>query len=266
MMLKPAQYLLRFDDLCPTMDRIRWQSFASLIDEFGIRPILAVVPDNRDPELKYSQPDPVFWERMRAMEAAGATIALHGYQHVCTSQGKSLVPLHRHSEFAGVAEGTQREWLCAGLAILRGQGLNPRVFVAPRHGFDMNTMKALREEGIGAVSDGFARVPFRCGGMTWIPQQLWAPVEKSKGLWTICIHSTTSSGAEIGALRAFLKQHAAKFTSVDRILSEWNPMPLGLVEWVRVAAMLSRVRLSRFKKQWRQRTKLSGRNRSYFGS
>jgi len=133
MMPVTAQYLLRFDDLCPTLLRRRWERFVPLIEQFGIRPILAVVPDNMDRELNVSRPDPAFWEQMRALETAGATIALHGYRHVCKSSGESFVPLHRHSEFSGVPEETQRAWIHAGLEILRGHGLNPRVFVAPCH-------------------------------------------------------------------------------------------------------------------------------------
>src|SRR5271165_6997866 len=102
----PARYLLRFDDLCPTVSRTRWQRFQPLIEEFGIRPILAVIPDNQDYKLEQSQPDPEFWSQMRRMEASGATIALHGYRHLCTSEGVSLVPLHRNTEFAGVPEDT----------------------------------------------------------------------------------------------------------------------------------------------------------------
>jgi len=76
MILSPAQYLLRIDDLCPTVSAERWQKFQSLIEEFRLRPILAVVPDNRDPELQVSPPDPAFWDCMRALEAAGAAIGL----------------------------------------------------------------------------------------------------------------------------------------------------------------------------------------------
>ncbi len=125
MIPKPAQYLLRFDDLCPTMDRHRWQRFLPLIEEFGIKPILAVVPDNRDPALAVVEPDPEFWGEMRRMQACGATIGLHGYRHLPASKGSGLLPLHRMTEFAGVAAETQREWIHAGLEILRGRGLNP---------------------------------------------------------------------------------------------------------------------------------------------
>ena len=69
-----------------------------------------------------------------------------------------------------------------GSKTLRTYGLNPKLWVAPRHGFDRNTLRALQQEGIGYLSDGFARIPFRRGGITWIPQQLWEPVRKSSGL------------------------------------------------------------------------------------
>ena len=172
MIPSPAQYLLRIDDLCPTVSAQRWRQFQSLIEEFGLQPILAVVPDNQDPELEVSPPDPVFWDSMRTLHAAGAAIGLHGYHHLCESRCRSLVGLARTSEFAGVPAETQREWIHEGLRILRGQGLNPKIWVAPRHGFDRRTLDALCAEGITLLSDGFARVPFRRGGLTWIPQQL----------------------------------------------------------------------------------------------
>ena len=36
MIPSPAQYLLRFDDLCPTVFRPRWQRFLPLIEEFEL--------------------------------------------------------------------------------------------------------------------------------------------------------------------------------------------------------------------------------------
>jgi predicted deacetylase len=230
MIPRPAQYLLRFDDLCPTMEYDCWQRCLSLIEEFALRPILAVIPDNQDIGLNISPPDPEFWPWMRAMEEAGATIALHGYRHLCASQGESLLPLHHHTEFAGVPEVTQQRWIREGRGILLGQGLNPTIFVAPRHGFDYATLRALREEGIPLISDGFARIPFERGGITWIPQQLWGPVEKSNGLWTICIHSNSIHASQVDELHAFIREHTAQFTSLDRVLAEYSPAGLGPIE------------------------------------
>lgn len=243
MLHKPAQYLLRFDDLCPTVCRERWQACCALIEEFRLRPILAIVPDNRDPELEISPPDAGFWDQMLAMERTGATVALHGYRHLCVSRGRSLLPLHRESEFAGVATETQRSWIREGLGILRGRGLGPKMWAAPRHGFDRNTLMALRAEGIEVLSDGFARRPFERGGFIWIPQQLWGPVHKSAGLWTICVHPNTIGDAQIAALRSFLGSHREQFTAVDLILPEWPHGELTLPERARAEWMLGRVRM-----------------------
>jgi peptidoglycan/xylan/chitin deacetylase (PgdA/CDA1 family) len=226
----PAQYLLRFDDLCPTHARERWMRFPPLLAKFGIRPILAIVPDNRDPELAVSAPDPEFWEEMRTLQAAGAAIGLHGFRHLCASRGRSLVPLHGVSEFAGAPEAIQRQWIREGLEILRGHRLDPILWVAPRHGFDCATLRALREEGIGLLSDGFARRPFIRGGLRWIPQQLWAPEQKASGLWTICLHPNTATDAEVERLRDFLREYAGQFTSVERVAAEMEPARLRLAE------------------------------------
>ncbi|HEX8713749.1 MAG TPA: DUF2334 domain-containing protein [Terracidiphilus sp.] len=252
MVPKPAQYLLRFDDLCPTISQRRWKRFVSLIEEFHLKPILAVIPNNRDYKLQVSKPDPEFWDVMRALEFRGATIALHGYQHVCQSFDGSLLPMHRRSEFAGVPEATQREWIRDGLEILRGHRLNPRMWVAPRHGFDWTTLAVLREQGITVLSDGLARVPVSRGGMIWIPQQLWEPVEKTKGLWTICIHPNTEGSEMVDKLRRFLFEHGDRFTSVDRVLAEYDVSQVSMAEQAYERMATFRFQLSRYKKNaWR---------------
>ncbi|MGA8043618.1 MAG: DUF2334 domain-containing protein [Terracidiphilus sp.] len=228
-----ARYLLRFDDLCPTMSRAGWERFEELLTEFGVRPILAVVPDNQDSGLKLDDPDPEFWQRMRAMKACGATIALHGYQHLCSSPGRSILSLHRYSEFAGVGEATQLAWIQQGISILQGHGLHPELFAAPRHGFDAATLRALRTAGMDTLSDGFGTRPFLCEGMTWIPQQLWRPIAKDSGIWTICLHSNTASDADVQALRDFLQEHASQFISVREAVKMRAGSLAGRVEAVR---------------------------------
>jgi hypothetical protein len=174
------------------------------------------------------------------MQRAGAAIALHGYQHRAHSRGRSLVPLHRETEFAGVSALTQRTWIRSGLEILRSHGLNPTLWVAPRHGFDDNTLKALRAEQIYVLSDGFARRPFLRRGFTWIPQQLWGPVEKQAGLWTICLHLNTISAPQFDDLAAFVREHTAQFTSVVEALAEFPPSRLTFPEWLRENAAYAR--------------------------
>jgi predicted deacetylase len=251
-MLRPAQYLLRFDDLCPRVSREKWERFLPLIERYGIKPILGVIPDNQDHRLNVSPPDANFWAEMRALQNAGATIALHGYQHLCYSTGKSMLGLHRKSEFAGINRDMQRNWIRDGLRILREQGLTPTVWIAPRHGFDELTLSVLRGEGIKVLSDGFARVPCVRQGVMWIPQQLWAPVVKQKGLWTICIHPNTVGDKLVTQLDEFLQGYGAQFTSVDRVLAE---MRLQKLPWSEL--LYERVALWRAQRRHKQRRKRS---------
>jgi peptidoglycan/xylan/chitin deacetylase (PgdA/CDA1 family) len=198
----------------------RCERFLSIVKAYEIKPILAVIPNNQDPELNLQDPDSHFWDRMRSLESAGATIAMHGYRHLCASRGKPLLRLHKETEFAGVEESQQRQWIRSGLGILRGNGLSPRLFVAPRHGFDRRTLRALASEGLGILSDGFARRLFTRHDVLWIPQQLWEPVKKKAGLWTILIHANTALPALENKLEEFLREHAHRFTNFDRVIAE----------------------------------------------
>lgn len=240
----PAQYLIRFDDLCPTMLSARCERFLSIVKRYEIKPILAVIPDNQDPGLKLQDPDPHFWDRMRSFEAAGATIAMHGYRHFCASHGKPLLRLHKETEFAGVEESQQRQWIRSGLGILRENGLSPHLFVAPRHGFDRCTLSALASEGLRTLSDGFAQRPFLRDDVLWIPQQLWEPVRKKRGLWTICIHANTATPALESKLEEFLGEHALRFTSFDRVIADNRSSRLRWNERVGEALANLHVRVS----------------------
>jgi len=229
---KPAQYLLRVDDLCPTVHHERWSSVRELIREFRIRPILAVIPDNEDAALEKWTANPGFWEEMRALEREGAAIAMHGYRHECTVRARSLVPLHRRSEFAGLSLDVQRGYIRSGLALLRSEGLTPRLFVAPKHSFDRMTLLALSKEGLPYLSDGFARVPFQREGVTWIPQQLWSPSRRESGLWTICIHPNTTGTRRNSELRAFLRKYKDQFTTFEQVVATFRPSSLSLSEGI----------------------------------
>ena len=245
----PAQYLLRFDDLCPTMDRHRWQPFAQLIRTFHIQPILAIVPDNQDPELIRDPPDSGFWEEMRSFQSTGAAIGLHGFQHRCQSTGRSLIPLHSQTEFAGASAALQQEWIGHGLSILRSHGLEPSIWVAPRHGTDQQTLSALRSHNLNVISDGFARSPFLDHGQLWIPQQLWSPVAKPSGIWTICLHANSASGELIARLQAFVSAHAAQFTCVQAIVASHPTRPRTLADRLFHQQFLTRMRISRIKRR-----------------
>jgi hypothetical protein len=194
------------------------------------------------------RPDPDFWELMRSLQASGATIGLHGYQHLCNSDGRSLLPLHRQTEFAGAPRRYQHQWIRAGIKVLRGEGLDPTIWVAPRHGFDRKTLRCLHEEGISLISDGFATRPYKAFGLTWLPQQLWGPEVHEEGLWTICVHPNTASEEFIEGLASFLGQFSSRFTSVERVVAEWPAKDRGLSDVYFSSKMLMRIQLSKLRR------------------
>jgi predicted deacetylase len=225
------------------MSHARWHRFLPLIRAFGIKPLLSVVPDNQSPELMLSNADPDFWTHMQQLQAAGATIAMQGFHNVRATRGKCLIGAERETEFAGIDEWQQREWIRTGLEILRGNGLKPRLFVAPHRGFDDATLRALCAEGLLFLSDGFGKVPYSRGGITWIPQQLSMPERRSSGLWTIGIHTNAAPNSTLGSLGEFLRRYAGQFTFFDRVLAEYVPAEFGRAERWRETAAVLRMRM-----------------------
>src|SRR5437867_12602992 len=105
--VRGARYVLRFDDICPTMRWTIWERVETRLKSADIRPILAVIPENNDPKLVIEPGRPDFWDRVRTCQAWGWTIAVHGYQHVWTTSDRGMYGWNARSEFAGLAADIQ---------------------------------------------------------------------------------------------------------------------------------------------------------------
>jgi predicted deacetylase len=213
-----ARYLVRFDDICPTMNWATWDRIEAVLDELSIQPIVAVVPDNQDPNLDTAPARHDFWERVRRWQKAGWFIALHGYQHRYVTRDAGLMGINPFSEFAGLPYETQRLKLVNALGIMRQHGVEPDGWVAPGHSFDATTVRVLLELGIELISDGFYRRPVRYLGATWIPQQIWRFRPMPFGVWTVCVHGNTLTDPAFDALKADLVRFAPQITSVHAVL------------------------------------------------
>jgi predicted deacetylase len=183
-----ATYLLRFDDVCPAMNWDVWERIELGLDELGIRPLVAVVPDNRDDKLAVSAPRADFWERVRSWQARGWTIGLHGYQHVAAGAPGGILGPSRRSEFTGLSAADQEQRLRRATAIFSREGVEPTVWVAPWHSFDETTLSILPAIGIRLVSDGPGLYPHEDRSMLWFPQQLWRFKRIPLGVLTVCHH------------------------------------------------------------------------------
>lgn len=167
------QYLIRLDDACPTMNAKKWYRMETILDKYGIRPMVGVIPANNDTKQIIDFVDSGFWGKVKRWEQKGWTIALHGYDHCFISDDgmRGLNPLWERSEFAGVPLELQKDKIRKGVEVCRANGIDPKYFFAPAHTYDGNTLRALREESnIRIISDTIATKPYRKGDFVFTPQ------------------------------------------------------------------------------------------------
>jgi predicted deacetylase len=212
------RYIVRFDDICPTMNWTVWDEVEAVLIDHGVRPLLAVVPDNRDPGLAVAPERSDFWDRVRQWQSASWTIALHGHQHVYKTNDAGVLGFNAFSEFAGVPREQQEEGLRAALAIFEAQGVQTDTWIAPAHSFDETTLELLPRFGFHRISDGFfARPGIDRRGLLWIPQQLWRLAWRPAGVWTVCYHINAWSRDDVTTLRRDLARFAAHTTDFDSV-------------------------------------------------
>ena len=185
-----ASYLIRLDDACPEMKSERWGWVEEILDEFNIKPIVAVVPNNQDGDLMHESADSGFWNKVRRWQYKGWSIAMHGHTHVMhPTTERLLVPYYKRSEFAGLSFEEQAAKIRTAWKFFLSQGIEPRIWVAPAHSFNRLTLEALlHETSIRIVSDGIAWDNFYELGFHWLPQQMWKLTPRKSGLWTVCLH------------------------------------------------------------------------------
>jgi predicted deacetylase len=223
--MSTPQYLLRFDDICPTMNWNLWGQIERILVQRRLKPILAVVPDNRDPGLQVTAPVTDFWSRVRAWQNRGWTIALHGYQHLYVSRNAGMVAIRKKSEFAGLPEKEQREKLSRAMQIFEREGITSRVWVAPGSTFDSTTVGLLPEFGIRVISAGYFQFPYMCPvGMTWVPQQMHYFRPAPRGVWTVCYHHNQWDDSGLRKFREEIDRYGANIVSLDDVL---DPLTLS---------------------------------------
>lgn len=211
-------YLIRLDDASDHMNTECWDRIERMLDGSGVKPLVGVIPLNRDPMLLEFPEDPGFWAKARSWQEKGWRIALHGYEHLYCSDCAGINPVHDHSEFAGLSLELQREKIREGVAILKEKGLNPTAFFAPSHTFDENTLEALRlESDIRVISDTVANDTYCRNGFTFIPQQAGRVRELPFKVTTICLHPNFTTDPEFDEIETFLKAHSGQFLDPNAI-------------------------------------------------
>lgn len=161
--------LVRFDDICPTMDFANFNEAVNLMDKYDVKPLIGVIPECKDKVLEIESVHLDFWEYVKSLQAKGYVVAMHGVNHVFCSQHRGIVTKRIGSEFAGLPLDVQVEMIRKGKEILNAHGIYTESFFAPAHSYDENTLKALNLNGFKYMSDGKSAKPYMLNGIKCIP-------------------------------------------------------------------------------------------------
>jgi predicted deacetylase len=214
-----AKYIIRLDDACPTMNKKNWDRMEKLLDKHTIKPMVAIIPDNQDKKLMVDTYDNDFWSKSRRWQDKNWEIALHGYEHKYVTKGSSIVPINNYSEFSGLSLEKQKEKIKEGISIFKEEALSCRLWIAPAHSFDENTIKALKSESdISIISDGIAFDSYWEHDIHWVPQQLWRARKMPFGTWTICFHPDMMSENDFKKLEIFLEKNDTNIIAMDELV------------------------------------------------
>lgn len=211
-MKKKMQCMIRMDDITPDMDWKKFHQVRAVFDSYGIKPLIGIVPDNRDVKLSIEEKRTEFWEIVRSLQQSGWTVAQHGTYHQYVTKDCGILGLKKASEFAGLSYEEQFSKLQTGKNILEENGVYSDVFMAPGHTYDKNTVRALKNLGFHTVTDGLYSKPYHMDGILFIPCRL-KEYRNVSGIDTICLHSNMMSEKEIKNLEQFCRKNKENIIS-----------------------------------------------------
>ena len=148
--------LIRLDDIAENMNWDLMEKTELLFEKHGIKPVLGVIPNNKDGELLAYKKKNNFWDKVRSWRDKDWEITMHGYTHVYDKICKNSDYFNHGggSEFCGHELETQSLRIKNGLQKFKEEKIKIRSFFAPNHTYDKNTFNALKNSGINEVIDG----------------------------------------------------------------------------------------------------------------
>jgi predicted deacetylase len=223
---KNVGLIIRFDDIAENMN---WETFniiENTLKELDIKPVLGVIPLNKDPELlKYKKIEGNFWDKIRKWNDDGWEIAMHGTHHLYDKFIKTRIDYLNHggnSEFCGHSLEVQNSKIKKGIEKFRDEKIIIRCFFAPNHTFDMNTLIALRNLGVNQILDGYGIMPYEENKITFIPQLFYKNYVLPFGIQTLQIHSNYFDRNELKKFINFLKLNKREIISYNDALLKIN--------------------------------------------
>lgn len=211
-----AKYIFRLDDISENMDCNNFFLLKSIFDNYGVKPVIGVIPNNEDDELlSHPKCDFDFWKEIKSLQDKGWSIALHGYNHKYLTNDSGILDINNRSEFAGVPYKVQNQKILEGKQIFKKNQIEIDAFMAPAHSFDENTLKALINNDIKVITDGYTIYPYYHKDILFVPQLLSTPRKMPFGIYTWCLHSNNMVKESIDKVERFIEENEKDIISFN---------------------------------------------------
>ena len=216
--------LIRLDDIAENMNWDLMKKSELLFEKYEIKPVLGVIPNNKDEELLSYPKQDDFWDRVRKWRDKGWEISMHGFTHVYdkNTKKKDYFKYGGSSEFCGHSLETQMSKIESGLKKFRDENIKIRSFFAPNHTYDENTFAALKNLGINEIIDGYGLMPYTENQIKFIPQLFYKVFALPFGIQTTQIHLNYWKQKEFDNFERFIANNSKKVITYNQALEKTN--------------------------------------------
>ena len=237
--------LVRMDDITETMNWVLMDKCEKLFDKFKIKPLLGIIPINKDPELLKFPKNDRFWERVESWKNKGWEISMHGCNHLYTqkSDKNDIFNYGGNSEFYGLDYSMQLNKIKAGLEEFKKREIKVRSFFAPNHIYDSNTLKALKDSDIKIIIDGYGLFPYYKNEILFIPQLFYKEIFLPFGIQSTQMHINEWNDEAYNNFEIFVKKNYSKILNLNNIIEVTNPNSLQNLTNYLIEKTLKTVRL-----------------------
>jgi predicted deacetylase len=237
--------LIRMDDISENMNWALMDKCEKLFDKFKIKPLLGIIPINKDPELLKFPKNGRFWERVESWKNKGWEITMHGCNHLYTqkSDKNDIFNYGGNSEFYGLDYSTQLNKIKTGLEEFKKREIKVRSFFAPNHIYDSNTLKALKDSDIKIIIDGYGLFPYYKNEILFIPQLFYKEIFLPFGIQSTQMHINEWNNEAYKNFEIFVEKNYSKILNLNNIIEIANPNPLQNLTNYLVEKTLKTVRL-----------------------
>ena len=221
---KNTGILIRLDDIAENMNWDLMKKSEILFEKYGIKPVLGVIPYNKDSELLSYPKKKDFWEQVRTWKDKGWEIAMHGCTHVYDKECKNddYFNYGGGSEFSGHTLEMQILRIKRGLQKFSDEKIKIRTFFAPNHTYDKNTFAALKKCDLSEIIDGYGIMPYVEHDIKFIPQLFYKVIVLPFGIQCTQIHLNYWRQKDFNDFELFVKKNSNRIINYDHALTKIN--------------------------------------------